>query len=334
MPDILPARPVAVYGAGGHTGRFVVAELQRRGLPAVAVGRSPASLPADVPHRVAAIADPWALLEAFTGCGVVINCAGPFLDTAGPVIEAALGVGASYLDVSAEQASAMDVFERFDARARDAGVAVIPAAGFYGGLADLLATALIGPQGDGHDLSVAIALDRWWPTAGTRKTGERNTAARLVVDDHRLVPMPLPAAASTWVFGAPHGEQAMVELPFSEVITIARHLRARSVRAHLARAALDDIRDAATPPPTATDATGRSAQRFEMVVEARHGASVRRAVACGQDIYAVSAPLVVEAAVRLARTGFGRSGALALGEAFDAPDFLAALSPQPLSVAF
>ncbi len=303
-------------------------------MPVVAVGRGAASLPEDVTSRVAAIANPWALLEAFSGCGVVINCAGPFLDTAGPVIEAAIGVGASYVDVSAEQASAMDAFERFDAPARDAGVSVIPAAGFYGGLADLLATALVGPQGEGHDLTVAIALDRWWPTEGTRKTGARNTVARLVVDDHRLVPMPLPAAASTWAFGAPHGEQAMVELPFSEMVTISRHLRARSVRAHLTRAALDDIRDATTPPPTPSDAAGRSAQRFEMVVEARHGGRVRRAVACGQDIYAVSAPLVVEATARLMRADFGRSGALALGQAFDAADFLAALSPQPLSITF
>ena len=315
-------------------GGFVVAELQRRGIPVVAVGRSAASLPAGVARRVAPIADPWALLEAFSGCSVVLNCAGPFLDTAGPVIEAAIGVGASYVDVTAEQASAMAVFERFDGPARDAGVAVIPAAGFYGGLADLLATALVGPEGGGHDLRVAIALDRWWPTEGTRRTGERNTAARLVVDDHRLVAMPVPAASSTWTFDAPHGEQSMVELPFSEVITISHHLRARSVRAHLARAALDDLRDAATPPPVPTDAAGRSAQRFEMVVEARHGESTRRAVARGQDIYAVSAPLIVEAAVRLMRGEHARAGALSLGEAFDAGDFLAALSPQPLAITF
>jgi len=334
MPRVPTARCVAVHGAGGHTGRFVVAELQRRGIPVVAVGRSARTLPAGVPQRVAALSDPWALLEAFADCGVVINCAGPFLDTATPVVEAALGVGADYLDVTAEQASALDVFERFDAPARAAGVAVIPAAGFYGGLADLLATALVGPLGEGADLRVAVALDRWWPTPGTRTTGVRNTAPRLVVVDHRLVPMPLPAAASSFTFGAPHGPQAMVELPFSEVVTIARHLRARSVRAHLARAALDDLRDAGTPPPTAVDASGRSAQRFEMVVEARHGESVRRAVARGQDIYAVSAPLVVEAAVRLLRGEAARTGALALGEAFDARAVLAALAPRHLVVAF
>ncbi len=332
MSDPRPDRPVAVYGAAGHTARFVLAELRRRGLPAIAVGRDAARLPADVPGRVAAIDAPRSLDAAFAGCAVVINCAGPFLDTAGPVVEAALRAGASYVDVTAEQASALAVFERFDAPARAAGVAVIPAAGFYGGLADLLATVLLGADASADDLTVAVALDRWWPTEGTRKTGERNTVPRLVVADGRLVPMSLPAAESTWRFGAPHGEQATIALPFSEVVTISRHLRVRSLRALLTRASLDEIRDASTPPPTATDALGRSAQRFEMVVEARRGDAVRRAVARGQDIYAVSAPLVVEAAQRLLQRDVARPGALALGQAFDAHDFLRALAPTHLAV--
>jgi len=332
MPSTPLPRPVAVYGAGGHTARFVLAELQRRGLPAVAVGRSARTLPADVPSRVAAIDDPAALDAAFAGCAAVINCAGPYLDTARPVIEAALRAGAHCIDVTAEQASAMDTFERFDAPARAAGVAVIPAAGFYGGLADLLATSLLGPGGAADELAVAIALDRWWPTAGTRITGERNTVERLVVDGGRLVPLPLPAARSTWRFDAPHGEQAMVELPFSEVVTISRHLRAGRLRSHLTQASLDELRDERTPPPAATDALGRSAQRFEMVVQARQGDTVRRATARGQDIYAVSAPLVVEAAVRLLRPGFAGSGALSLGQAFEAGDFLRALAPAHLAL--
>lgn len=325
-------RPVAVYGAAGHTARFVLAELRRRGLPAVAVGRNAATLPVDVPARVAAVDDPAALAAAFDGCAVVVNCAGPFLDTAAPVIQAALRAGAHYLDVSAEQASAMDAFERFDGPARAAGVAVIPAAGFYGGLADLLATSLLGDSGAADELVVAVALDRWWPTAGTRITGERNTVPRLVVADGRLAPLPLPAARSTWTFGAPHGEQPVVELPFSEVVTISRHLRVRGLRAHLTQSSLDEIRDASTPPPAAADALGRSAQRFEMVVQARQGERLRQATARGQDIYAVSAPLVVEAAQRLMRPGFARAGALALGQAVDAADFLRALAPAHLEL--
>lgn len=325
---------IAVYGAGGHTGRFVVDELRRRGLAPVAVGRSAATLPAGVPARVAAIDDAQALERAFAGCAVVINCAGPFMDTAAPIAAAALRNGAHYLDVSAEQASAHALFGH-DEQARAAGVALIPAAGFYGGLADLLATALITPDDGPVDaITTAIALDHWWPTQGTRITGARNTAPRLVVEDGRLVPMALPARTIDWTFGAPLGRQAMVELSFSEVVTMARHLPVRAVHSYLNTAALQELRDTATPPPSAADPDGRSAQLATMEVVARQAGRQRRAIARGRDIYAVSAPIVVEAAQRMLSLSFTGRGALALGQAFDARAVLAALAPAHLALDF
>jgi hypothetical protein len=211
---------------------------------------------------------------------------------------------------------------------------VIPAAGFYGGLADLLASALLaGDQAEGQaeEVTVAIALDHWWPTEGTRRTGERNQVPRLVVDGGRLVPMPLPAARSTWAFDAPHGEQPVVELPFSEVATISHHLQVQRLRSWLTTASLDELRDGSTPPPTASDDQGRSAQRFEMVVQVASDGRQRRAVAQGRDIYAVSAPLVVEVAQRLLAGTPPRAGALSLGAAFDPVDFLDALAPAHLT---
>src|SRR5262245_51590087 len=109
---------VAVYGASGHTGRFVVQELLRRGIGVVAVGRNRSRSVPGVPERIASIDDPAALDNAFAGCAVVINCAGPFLDTAAPIVEATLRVGSSYLDVTAEQASAVSTFENYDRAAR------------------------------------------------------------------------------------------------------------------------------------------------------------------------------------------------------------------------
>jgi short subunit dehydrogenase-like uncharacterized protein len=77
------------------------------------------------------------------GVAAVVNCAGPFLDTALPVVEAALRAEIPYLDVAAEQAAVQAIRAR-DADARRAGVTVLPAAAFYGGLADLLAPS--GPS--------------------------------------------------------------------------------------------------------------------------------------------------------------------------------------------
>ncbi|HZZ31993.1 MAG TPA: saccharopine dehydrogenase NADP-binding domain-containing protein [Phenylobacterium sp.] len=325
---------VAVYGASGHTGRFVVADLLRRGLTPIGVVRDPAKLAAQaawaqpVTIRTAILDDPASLDAALGDVAVVINCAGPFLDTADAVAAAAVRAGAHYLDVTAEQASATATLDRFDGPAREAGVLVLPAMGFYGGLADLLAAAAAGDWDQPDEIEVGIALDSWRPTQGTRLTGARNTATRLIVSEGRLRPLPQPAPESTWEFALPFGRQDMVALPLSEVVLIARRTQARLVRTWLNRAPLKDLNDDATPPPQAIDARGRSAQVFQMDVVVRKGRRTRRVSARGQDIYAFTAPLVCEAVARILAGEARGSGAQTPAAVFDAQNYLAALAPD------
>jgi short subunit dehydrogenase-like uncharacterized protein len=325
---LVEGKRVAVIGASGHTGRFVVAELLRRGFVPVAVGRDGAKMKTagfaerGVAVRMAAVDDAGSLDRALDGVAAVINCAGPFLDTADAVVGAALRAGIHYLDVSAEQASSQAVFDGFGEAAKAAGVVVIPAMGFYGGFADLLATAAMGEWGEVDEIRVGIALDSWQPTEGTRITGRRNTAQRLVIEGGRLAPMEQPATRMGWDFPEPFGRQEMSEVPFSEVPVIARHVRVGRLRTYLNDAPLRDLRDAATPPPVAADESGRSAQTFVVEVVVRRGGMSRRVVARGRDIYAFTAPLVVEAVERILEGRVRGSGALAPGEAFEAVGFL------------
>ena len=326
---------VAVYGASGHTGRFVVAELSRRGFMAIAIGRNAASLaatdfPAGVRREAAGLDDPAALDRALTGADAVINCAGPFLDTAEPLVSAALRARIPYFDVTAEQASAQAIFERYSASAEEAGVAVVPAMGFYGGLADLLASAAMGDWTQADEVRIAIALDSWKPTEGTRVTGRRNTAPRLTLSEGRLLPLADPAANLVWPFADPFGVQEMVELPFTEAILIGRHLQVGELHTYLNTAPLRDLRNADTPAPVAADASGRSAQTFLVEVEVRKEGAVRRASARGRDIYATTAPLVVEAVERVLSGEAAQGGVFAPGALFDAQDFLTALAPDLL----
>jgi hypothetical protein len=55
-------------------------------------------------------------------------------------------------------------------------------------------------------------------------------------------------------------------------------------------------------------------------------------VASGRDIYAVTAPLVVEAACRLLAGEGDTTGVASVGARFDAKDFLNSLSPQHLTL--
>src|SRR5947199_8500843 len=81
-------RTVTVFGAYGHTGRFVVSELRKRGFTPILSGRDAAKLKAaGKAHpgsevRVATVNDSASLDRAMSGAVAVINCAGPFIDTA------------------------------------------------------------------------------------------------------------------------------------------------------------------------------------------------------------------------------------------------------------
>lgn len=328
-------RTVAVFGAAGHTGRFVIAELLRRGITPIAVVRNPAKATEfterGIEVRGASAEDLNSLDRAFENVAAVINCAGPFLNTADAVASAALRSGIHYLDVTAEQPSAQAIYDKFDHAAQEAGVLVVPAMGFYGGFADLLVTAAMDDWDSADEIKVGIALDSWHPTQGTRITGEKNTATRMVIADGQLAPVPQPAAEMDWDFPEPFARQEVVELPFSEIVVIARHARSAEIRTYLSRTALRDVRDPATPAPQPADETGRSAQVFLVEAVVRKGGQTRRVAAQGRDIYAFSAPLICEAVQRILDGRARGSGARAPGTAFDAQDFLKALAPEHLS---
>jgi len=322
---------IAVYGVTGHTAGFVVAELLRRGHTPIAIGRDEARVAAaaslhgvELEVRIASLDSPGSLDRALSGADAVVHCAGPFLDTAQPLIEAALRARIHYFDITAEQGSALSTLELFDAPARDRGVSVVPAAGFYGALGDLLATDAMSGWGEAERIDIAIALDSWWPTRGTRHTGRRNTAPRLVLSDGKLQQMQ-PSSPASWRFSDPFGAQEVIELPFTETILMARHLPVREIRSYMNQAPLRDLHDPTTPGPVAADERGRSNQRFLIDVTVRNGDEERRVTAEGRDIYAVTAPIVVEAVERVCENRSQHAGAFALGQLVDASDFIQTL---------
>ncbi|MGF6757417.1 saccharopine dehydrogenase family protein [Paraburkholderia sp. GAS42] len=321
---------VAVFGATGHTGQFVVKELLRRNMMPIAIARNAKALEAakaafpDLVTRQATVDDAVSLDKAFEGAQVVINCAGPFADTAEAVAGAAIRAKAHYIDVCAEQGAAQKTLDIFDAPAREAGVVVVPSVAFYGGFADLLATAALGDWDAVDSIEIMIGLDSWHPTRGTRITVDRKAVGNLVVSGGKLVAA-LQPQQKQWEFGEPLGNQTLVEVPFSEPILISRHIKANEVHNYLSQIAVRDVLDSTTPAPEAVDETGRSAQRFVVEVLVTRDDKQRGASVHGQDIYAVSAPLICEAVERLLRGKFTSVGAHAPGEVFDARDLLVAL---------
>jgi short subunit dehydrogenase-like uncharacterized protein len=324
---------VAVIGSTGYTGRFVVRELLSRAITPIAVARNSTNLAAmdfggEVIRRQASMDDAASLDQAIRGARAVINAAGPFIDTAEPVASAALRAKVHYIDTAAEQGSTANLYEKFDEPARKAGIVILPAMAFFGGLSELMVTDLMKGWDAADLVETFIGFDRWHPTQGTRNTIERKAVGNLVLAGGRLVPAAASPAQKTWQFAEPVGEQAVLELPFSETILIARHVKTAEHHNYITQVSIKDVLDPSTPLPKAADAMGRSAQNFVLDVVVTRGGEKRRAFTRGRDGYAVTAPLMVEAAERLMRGAFHSAGAKAPGEVFDAGAILAALAPD------
>lgn len=122
-----------IYGAAGHTGRMACAHATALGLQPIIAGRNEAVLAGLAselgrPHRVFALDDSQAVDRGLSGVAVLLNCAGPFMHTAEPLMRAAIRAGVHYLDVAAEMDS-YRLAETLDDEAKRSGVMLMPGSG-------------------------------------------------------------------------------------------------------------------------------------------------------------------------------------------------------------
>ena len=122
-----------VYGASGYTGRMAAAHAKSLGLDVVLAGRGGPALrdlarALGVAYREFSLEDQGTVGRGLDRITAVLNCAGPFMRTAGPLMRAAVQTGVHYLDVAAELDS-YRLAEALDADATHAGVMLLPGSG-------------------------------------------------------------------------------------------------------------------------------------------------------------------------------------------------------------
>ena len=334
---------LAVLGATGYTGRLVLDEARRAGLPLRLVGRRREALEALAEPgeevRVADARNEGALGAAFEGAAVVASSAGPFLELGSAPVAAAIAAGAHYLDTSGEQKWVRLVHERFAAPAAERGVVVIPSFGFDyvpGDLAARLAAEQV--EGALDEIVVAYSAKGVGTSRGTRRTmAALMDQGQLAWQDGRLVPSRFGATTRTVRF--PFGERTVVEWGGAEPVTVPRHTDVRNVRSYLRAPAVAAhtgrfgklvaplLRLSTLAGPEGPRETGRRKSRFIVVAEARGPGGSGRAVLSGSDPYGLTALLLVRGAQALIAGEARRAGVLAPAEAFDARALAARLGP-------
>jgi short subunit dehydrogenase-like uncharacterized protein len=133
---------VVVFGATGVTGRRVAAYLAQRapatGARWAAAGRDPAKVRRVLEEDgvrapevvVADVGQPNSLVEMASRAKVVLNLVGPYTVHGRPVIDACVGAGAHYVDLTGEIPFVRRVVDEVHDRAVGAGVKVVQTCGF------------------------------------------------------------------------------------------------------------------------------------------------------------------------------------------------------------
>lgn len=153
-------RDILIYGANGYTAELVIERALAAGATPVLAGRTEAKLRPlaerfGLPLRVFPVDDAKVVARNLAGIAVVLNCAGPFVRTAGGMAAGCIRAGAHYLDITGE----IDVFEALaalDAAAATAGVMLMPGAGFDVVPSDCLAAHLKRRLPDATRLTLAF----------------------------------------------------------------------------------------------------------------------------------------------------------------------------------
>jgi len=123
-----------IYGASGYTGELVAREATKRGLKPILSGRSqskiePLAKELNLIFRTFSLEDKKSLEYTLKEVDFVLHCAGPFSLTSKPMVEACLGLGKHYLDITGEIA-VFEALARRDENAKQAEIMIMPGVGF------------------------------------------------------------------------------------------------------------------------------------------------------------------------------------------------------------
>ncbi|KAF0846504.1 saccharopine dehydrogenase NADP-binding domain-containing protein [Nocardia caishijiensis] len=319
---------IAVYGASGHVGRFVVAELGRRGIETVVVGRDAERVKDfDVPARVAAADDESALVAAFAGVDVVISTLPDYTGTGEGVLRAAVTAGASYVDVAGEQLFVRKVFDEYGPLAEAAGVTLAPAITEAGVFGDLLAHLGARRLGGADEIVLShVAAPGGEGSRGSMRTVLRNldvfASGGLSWSDGEFHTGPQPRRDTLLLPGATD-PIVVRKFPQPSVVTIPRHTAVGAVEGVLAKEIFDVVGTVTEADVARAPEQPSAPAAYSMVVDIHRDGKTLRGIGTGPDAYRNSAQLAVLAAIRI---GAGaQPGAHAPAELFDPIEFLDAL---------
>lgn len=210
-----------LYGSYGFVGSLVAREAVARDAELVLAGRDTEKLAdqareLDRPARQFDLSDPATIAKGLDDVDCVLNCAGPFSNTAGPLVEGCLRSGTDYVDITGE-IPVIEGIEDRDEEAVDAGITLLPSAGFSSVPMDCLAAHLADRFPGATQLALGVESFRP-PSVGTLVTViEGIETGGAIRRDGRLEHVPTAWRTRRIDFG--RGVRPAVTMPTGDVST-------------------------------------------------------------------------------------------------------------------
>jgi saccharopine dehydrogenase (NAD+, L-lysine-forming) len=186
--------------------------------------------------RTVDVSDAASLADAMAGVGVVLSSIGPFARQAGPVIDACLTAGVSYVDIANEWPAVRGLLDR-DEQARAHAVALVTGAGFGPAATETLVLRLAGQVGTPlAGVRVAAAPEVTLRSDGVRQTiQEAISQGAITYRDGQVVREALGSGATVLTFGGV--QRQMLPGPVGDLETARLASRAANVVAYIANPA-------------------------------------------------------------------------------------------------
>lgn len=303
-------KTLMIYGATGYTGRMAAEHAQAAGLQLLLAGRDEAKLATlaaelGAGHRAFGIGDSAEVEAALSGCTAVLNCAGPFMHTAEPLMRAAIRTGTHYLDIAAELDS-YRLAEVLNADAKAAGVMLLPGSGGSVAMLGCLAGRAIARVTRPRKIDIALHVSGSMSRGSAISAAENLTAECLVRLDGELVGL---HSQQTLDFDFGNGPVACFPVTLPDLITLFQETQVPNIATfvHVSGDAFP-VGDLSRLPDGPT-AAQRQANRYQAAVEVLGEDGTRvRALLNTVNGYTFTPMAAAEAARRVlggeARAGF------------------------------
>lgn len=213
---------ILIYGANGYTGKLITQEAKNKGALVELAGRNKEAIEnisrdTGFPFHICDLNDKAKLESLLKEFDTVIHCAGPFSETAIPMVEACIKSKTNYLDITGEIWVFEDIM-KYHEKAQRAGIALLPGVGFDVVPTDCLAAYLKEKMPNGNSLELGFVGSKTGMSRGTAVTMVKNISkGGFIRSNKEIKNVPLAYEVKELKFA--HRKQWCMTIPWGDLMT-------------------------------------------------------------------------------------------------------------------